>query len=287
MWKSVVVLPLLLSFLISGASPNGLPKPKSTKFFKGRNLRQGANLNGSNGQPAGGKSAKDSTSSSTNSSAPVQFDSIAADLSDSSGRNPTKNHPIEGHPTESQPNRSGHPAESQPNRSGQPDAPAKSEPAQNASQTAIRSETKSSVLPKQIDHQLADLMQNDEDLLEPQEEPGIYEGRIIHVDPDIPVFSALEDGSDDTFLTEISTSACEVDKCKSANQTSPNYHLVDCLSVNLNYDCFYCPKDHVLIKRKRTCIGPCENAEDCQKLLDYYKHVECPYQYKEVEEDQQ
>lgn len=141
-----------------------------------------------------------------------------------------------------------------------------------------------------------DQMQNDdEDQMDPlvaQEEAGIYEQKFDFSDPDLGEMSFYPANSDqtngETHLSTISTNACQVDRCKSANRTmGSEYHMVDCLSENLVYNCYYCPKEHVLIEQKRTCIGPCENEKDCELLLDYYKHVECPpYDYEEDPKDQ-
>ena len=133
-------------------------------------------------------------------------------------------------------------------------------------------------------------MQNDEQIEgledDPQEEPGIYDGQFDHGDPDIPKLSPLnsDQTNNPSYVSVIKTTACQEDKCRSANQTSPDYHLVHCVSENLIYNCYYCPREYVLIESKLTCIGPCEN-EDCQKLLDNYKHVDCPDDYQEDPED--
>jgi len=95
-----------------------------------------------------------------------------------------------------------------------------------------------------------------------------------------------EKEEDSVYVNTIESNLCQIDKCRSANQTDPNYHQVDCSSINYDYNCFYCLKDHILIKHKHKCIGPCLNQEECDKLYrEHNSHVECPYGYEEDQDD--
>ena len=104
------------------------------------------------------------------------------------------------------------------------------------------------------------------------------------VDESAPDMMSSDEDEDNLFVNVMQSNLCQMDNCRSANQTNPNYHLVECVSENHDYHCFYCPNNYTFIKHKRRCAGPCN--EDCTKLAEQYNnHVDCPYGYSEGDDD--
>ena len=126
---------------------------------------------------------------------------------------------------------------------------------------------------------LANAMNDEEERIEPQEDGFVKFDKSFSDYP--TVFNSIEE--DDETPSKIISNACEIDRCKSVNATSKtnSLNLVGCSSIELDYNCYYCAKDFVLLKHKYSCVGPCNNDLDCQNLTDFYKRVECPYGYLE------
>ena len=123
-----------------------------------------------------------------------------------------------------------------------------------------------------------DRMLNDDTKIEAIEEDNSI------VDESAPDMMSSDEVEDNLFVNVMQSNLCQMDNCRSANQTNPNYHLVECVSENHDYHCFYCPNNYTFIKHKRRCAGPCN--EDCTKLAEQYNsHVDCPYGYSEDKDD--
>lgn len=124
----------------------------------------------------------------------------------------------------------------------------------------------------------------DEELIvEPKEEKTSYEPERTNPDlPSLPNEVQSEDFLHSGPVIPIKTKFCKTDQCRSANQTNPNYYYVDCKSENKDYKCFYCPKEHVYLKSKSKCVGPCK-GDECAKLKLKNLHVYCPTDYVDDE----